>query len=131
MKLSMLSTILDVISLLSLPPYTFAQSSSLNQSTTCGPNCTQLAQAAIAFEISSHAHTTLDQFYNVPDNFSLSMKPGMLLRVEAHTDLVNYTVPSGLTMSRIMYTSQNLNGTVVPASAFVFWPYAPFPYSDA
>lgn len=58
------------------------------------------------------------------------MKPGTLLRVESHTDLGNYTVPSGLTMSRIMYTSQNLNGTVVPVSAFVLWPYVPFQYSD-
>jgi len=58
------------------------------------------------------------------------MKPGTLLRVETHTDLTKYTVPSGLTMSRIMYTSQNLNGTVVPASAYVLWPYAPFQYTD-
>jgi pimeloyl-ACP methyl ester carboxylesterase len=57
------------------------------------------------------------------------MEPGTLLRIESHTNLTNYTVPSGLTMSRIMYTSQSLNGTIVPVSAFVLWPYAPFEYA--
>ncbi|KAH7305174.1 putative secretory lipase [Rhexocercosporidium sp. MPI-PUGE-AT-0058] len=131
MKLLIPSTLLGSISLLSSLSYTLAQSSSLNQSTTCGVNCTLLVQAGSAFELSSHAQTPLDQFYNVPDNFSLSSKPGKLLRVEAHTDLINYTVPSGLTLSRIMYTSKDLNGTIVPATAFVLWPFAPFPYSDS
>jgi pimeloyl-ACP methyl ester carboxylesterase len=120
------------IALLLRLPYTFAQSSSppLNQSTTCNEQCQQLVQLGIAFEASSHAHTPLDEFYSIPDTFNPSMKPGTLLRVEIHTSLTNYTVPSGLTMSRIMYTSQNLNGTVVPASAYVLWPYTPFQYTD-
>lgn len=132
MKLSILPTHLGSIALLSLLPYTYAQSSSLpfGKSTTCDEQCQQLAQLGIAYERDSHAHTPLDEFYSIPDKFNPSMKPGTLLRVESHTNLANYTVPSGLTMSRIMYTSQNLNGTVVPASAFVLWPYAPFYYTD-
>ena len=123
------SSLLGSIVLLPALPYTLDQSSFLNQSTTCGVNYTLLAQAGSAFELSSHAHTPLDQFYNVQDNFSLSSKPGKLLRVEVYTNLTNYTVPSGLTMSHIMYTSKNLNGTIVPVNAFVLWPFAPFPYS--
>ena len=128
----MLPTHLGSIAFLSLLSYTFAQSSSLpfSQSTTCNKQCQQLAQLGIAFESGSHAHTPLDEFYSIPDKFNPSMEPGTLLRVETHTNLTNYTVPSGLTMSRIMYTSQNLNGTIVPASSFVLWPYAPFQYTD-
>lgn len=39
--------------------------------------------------------------------------------------MVNYSVPSGLTMSRIMHTAQDLNGTTTPASAYILWPYQP------
>jgi pimeloyl-ACP methyl ester carboxylesterase len=123
--------LLGSIAFVLLLPYTFAQTSSplLSQSTTCNETCQQLVQLGVAFEADSHAHTPLDEFYCIPDTFNPSMEPGTLLRVETHTNLTNYTVPSSLTMSRIMYTSQNLNGTVVPASAFVLWPYAPFQYT--
>jgi hypothetical protein len=121
MKLLILTTHLGSIALLSLLPDAYAQSSTLpfSQSTTCNEQCQQLAQLGIAFERDSHAHTPVDEFYSFPDQFNPAMKPGTLLRIETHTNLTNYTVPSGLTMSRIMYTLQNLNGTVVPASAFV------------
>jgi pimeloyl-ACP methyl ester carboxylesterase len=121
-----------LFALVALPQHIDAQnaSSPFPQSTTCGEQCQNKALLGIAFEDSQHAHTPLDDFYTIPTNFSPSMKPGVLLRVEAYTDIVNYTVPSSLTMSRIVYTSESLNGTVVPASAFVLWPYAPFDYSS-
>ncbi|KAJ0422514.1 Alpha/Beta hydrolase protein [Aspergillus carlsbadensis] len=97
-------------------------------STTCDKDCQGLVDMGIAFERASHAHESLDDFYAIPEDFDASMKPGTLLRVEEHTDITNYTVPGGLTMSRIMYTSESLNGTIVPVSAFVLWPYAPFEY---
>jgi pimeloyl-ACP methyl ester carboxylesterase len=120
------------VALLSVLPYVYAQNSSspFPNSSTCDERCQQLSVRAITFEESAHAHTPLDAFYSIPDSFNTSMKPGTLLRVEAHTNLVNYTVPSGLTMSRIMYTSLSLNGTVVPVSAYVLWPYAPFEYTS-
>jgi len=72
---------------------------------------------------------TIRHFLRFPDNFNTSMKLDTLLSVEAHTNLTNYAVPSRLTMSRIMYTSQSLNGTVVTGSAYVLWPYVPFEYT--
>jgi pimeloyl-ACP methyl ester carboxylesterase len=101
------------------------------QSTTCNETCQQLVQVGIDFEHSAHAHTPRDDFYSIPSKFNTSMKPGMLLYVEPHTDLANYTVPSGLSMSRIMYTSADINGTTVPVSAYVLWPYQPFQYSSS
>ncbi|KAL2848749.1 Alpha/Beta hydrolase protein [Aspergillus pseudodeflectus] len=97
-------------------------------STACDKDCQDFVDMGIAFERASFAHEGLDGFYTIPDDFDPSMEPGTLLRVEEHTDITNYTVPGGLTMSRIMYTSESLNGTVVPVSAFVLWPYAPFEY---
>ncbi|KAK5743817.1 hypothetical protein LTR17_002439 [Elasticomyces elasticus] len=128
MKLPVAHTHLRGIAFVLLVHNSFAQSSpaSLDQNTTCNEQCHQLVQLGTAFEAESFAHTPLDDFYTIPNTFNTSMEPGTRLRIEAHTDLTNYTVPSGLTMSRIMYTSQNLNGTVVPVSAFVLWPYAPF-----
>ena len=109
----------------------FAQENNtvFSQSTTCDAQCQQLALMGSTWESSQHAHTPRDTFYTVPDTFSPSSEPGTLLRVEMHTDLVNYTVPSGLTMSRIMFTSKDLNGTIVPVSAYVLWPYSAFELS--
>lgn len=82
--------------------------------------------SGVSWEQTQHAHTPADSFYAVPASFSQSSKPGTLLRVEQHTELANYTVPSSLTMSRILYTSLDLNGTVVPTSAYALWPYTAF-----
>lgn len=132
MKGSIPQRILSRIALLSLIASSHAQNISqlISKSTTCDAQCQQLVQLGITFEHSSHANQPLDDFYSIPASFNSSVKPGTLLRLEAHTNLTNYTVPGGLSMSRIIYASQNLNGTVVPASAFVLWPYTPFDYSN-
>ncbi|KAF2678352.1 alpha/beta-hydrolase [Lentithecium fluviatile CBS 122367] len=132
MKLSFAPTYLGGLALIAGTPCTVAQNSSLplSQSTTCDETCQQNVLRGATFEQDSHAHTPLDGFYSIPASFKPSMEPGTLLRVETHTNLTNYTVPGGLTMSRIMYTSQSLNGTLIPASAYVLWPYAPFEYTD-
>ncbi|KAL2835324.1 Alpha/Beta hydrolase protein [Aspergillus pseudoustus] len=104
--------------------------SAQNESSTCDEDCQSFLEMGLSFERSSYAHPGLDAFYTIPEEFHPSMKPGTLLRVEEHTDLTNYTVPGGLTMSRIMYTSESLNGTIVPVSAFILWPYTPFNYNE-
>lgn len=94
-------------------------------STTCTGICESLVVNSSTWEASQHASTDF-AFYEVPSNFSKDLPPGELLRVEYFTNLSTYTVPSGLSMSRIMYTTSDLNGTTLPASAYVLWPYAPF-----
>lgn len=91
----------------------------------CDATCQFLTNNGLAFEASQHA-TMNDSFYTVPSSFSSASKPGTVLYVEAVTNLTDYTVPSGLTMSRFIYTTTNLNGTSIPASAYVLWPYAPY-----
>ncbi|KAK0703072.1 hypothetical protein B0T26DRAFT_876224 [Lasiosphaeria miniovina] len=65
-------------------------------STTCNSNCQALAKTGIEYEISARAD---------------------LFKIEYATDLSNYLVPNSLTMSRIMYTTTDLNGTILPVSA--------------
>ena len=62
-------------------------------------------------------------FYSKVSNFKPGMAAGQILHLEEVTKLANYTVPMGLTMSRFVYTTEDINGTVFPASAYVLWPY--------
>jgi pimeloyl-ACP methyl ester carboxylesterase len=63
-----------------------------------------------------------DPFYNPPP-VNASTPPGALLRVEEYTNTSYYTIPPGIGISRILYTSSTFNGTTVPASAYVLWPW--------
>lgn len=100
-----------------------AQLLEFNESITCTADttCPGAATAGYAFETSQHAYPN-DPFYTVPSTFSEDLAPGLVLKLEEGTDLANYSVPSGLTLSRMLYTSSDLNGTVVPASAYILWP---------
>lgn len=71
--------------------------------------------------------TTQDEFYNlsVGSINAHPTKPGQVLKVEDITDITPFNLPAEVSMSRIIYTSVNLNGTLVPASGFILWPYAP------
>ncbi|KAH7141031.1 Alpha/Beta hydrolase protein [Dactylonectria macrodidyma] len=68
-----------------------------------------------------------DEFYTLPPlvNDTGPLKPGQLLKVQAFTDPTAYAIPADTALSRIMYTTTNFNGTVVPTSGFILWPYAP------
>lgn len=93
-----------------------------NLTSTCDAFCQSLAQTAVAFEHSQFADPDRT-FYKVPSNFSRNLPPGTILAVEYATNLSNYVVPSSLSMSRIIYTSTDLNGTIQPTSAYILWPY--------
>lgn len=97
----------------------------INSSTTCSGDCQTLVLNAASFEAEQHASPSVDNssFYKVPSNFSTDLPPGTVLHVEQATNLSNYTVPSSLTMSRIIYTTVDLNGRILPTSAYILWPY--------
>ncbi|KAI1261875.1 secretory lipase [Xylariaceae sp. FL1019] len=79
---------------------------------------------ALEFERSNWAgsSTRLDPFYqDVPSHDGLPA--GSVLKVESVTNGSLYTLPPGVSLSRFLFTTETLNGTVVPASAFVLWPY--------
>ena len=80
------------------------------------------------FEYSQYAggSTLEDQFYDLSDiNNDTIPDPGTLLRVEDFTDITNYSLASELALSRILYVSKDINGSSVPASAAILWPFSP------
>lgn len=93
------------------------------------PSPEDLAQLGLQFETSQHASPDL-AWYNTPANFSDSLQPGVPLKIEYATDLTNYTVPGGLSMSRIIYTTLDTHNRVLPASAYILWPYHALPAND-
>ncbi|KAH6876552.1 Alpha/Beta hydrolase protein [Thelonectria olida] len=97
--------------------------------TTCDELCQQKALSGSKW-ISEQQSDPDFGFYKVPSKFSSHLSPGLVLTVEDATNLTNYVVPSGLTMSRLIYTTEDLNGTVLPASAYVLWPYSPLSSSS-
>ena len=68
-----------------------------------------------------------DPFYTAPANSS-DAAAGTLLKVEKETNTSLYTLPPSLSLSRFMYQSKTSNGTAVPVSAFILWPYAARPH---
>lgn len=94
------------------------------QATTPTPE--QLAAFGLQWETSQHASPDYS-WYETPANFSDSLQPGVLLKMEYATNLTNYTVPGGLSMSRIIYTTLDAHDRVLPASAYILWPYHALP----
>jgi pimeloyl-ACP methyl ester carboxylesterase len=68
-----------------------------------------------------------DDFYTLPPlkKPSRTLSPGQVLKVQAVTDSNEFSTPPGTVLSRIMYTTTDFNGTVIPATGFILWPYLP------
>ena len=89
------------------------------------------ANIALEFEKSNQAKGPVaeDDFYRVPVSAS-SARPGSLLKVEIDANTTLYTIPPNTALSRIMFMSRDLNGSAVPASAYVLWPFHPREVGD-
>ncbi|KAI4140988.1 MAG: hypothetical protein L6R39_005557 [Caloplaca ligustica] len=83
------------------------------------------------FELSYRARPSVseDPFYTVPPD-TREASPGTLLKVERETNTSLYTLASNLSLSRFMYQSKTSNGTAVPVSAYVLWPYMARDYGN-
>ncbi|OAL48981.1 alpha/beta-hydrolase [Pyrenochaeta sp. DS3sAY3a] len=93
----------------------------------CDASCQAAAQQAIQIEASSWVsqNVSADEFYSTPVNISKT-KPGDLLRWEdlsRQTVNTNYTIPAGMSLSRFLYVTEDINRKPIPASAFVLLPY--------
>ncbi|KAI2617102.1 putative secretory lipase [Hypoxylon sp. NC1633] len=69
-----------------------------------------------------------DSFYELPQLPSTSyaaLRPGTLLKLQEVTNMTSFVIPPNTALSRILYVTTNHNGTVIPASAFVLWPFSP------
>ena len=88
-------------------------------------------QVALNFERSNWAGGSVSEldFYRVPSNSSQAVA-GTILKIEANVNTSAFTLPPNTAISRIMYQTETLNGTLVPASAYILWPYLPRETSD-
>ncbi|KAL8668859.1 MAG: hypothetical protein Q9168_006530 [Polycauliona sp. 1 TL-2023] len=81
--------------------------------------------AALEYEKSLRVSSSVvdDPFYQCPSDSS-EAPPGTLLKVQKEIDTKPYQLPGGIAMSKILYQSKNLNGSPVPVSCLILWPYA-------
>ena len=77
--------------------------------------------------------STLEDPFYIPPRLAANVvpPPGTILKIEDFTQTVNYTLPPNLALSRFLYVSRNVNGTSVPASAYILWPFAPNDFNHA
>ena len=83
------------------------------------------------FEKSNRARPSVstDPFYTVPENTE-NAPPGTLLKLEKQTDTSLYTLPPNISLSRLLYQSQTSDGSPVPVSACILWPYVARSYPN-
>ncbi|KAK9233913.1 Alpha/Beta hydrolase protein [Lipomyces kononenkoae] len=66
-----------------------------------------------------------DSFYKLDNGTSLAPPhcPGQVLKVQNITNPAAWNIPAKTALSRFIYTTTNANGTLIPASAYVLWPW--------
>ena len=67
-------------------------------------------------------------FYRAPPG-TADLPPGTLLS-QQDVNTSTYTLAPELALSRFLYQTTDYNGTVVPASAYVLWPYSPREFAN-
>lgn len=105
----------------------FTQAQSILQHYFLSNASKQALQTAVDFERTNWAgakSVKTDPFYQLPHNASTDLPAGSILKHEA-VNASDYTIASELALCRILYTTKNVNGTVIPASGSVLWPYMP------
>lgn len=99
-----------------------------NQSEQAGTTSGLAASTIVAleFERSNWANGSVDdeEFYRVPPG-TADAPAGTLLKVQEDANTSAYTLPPDTALSRILFQTENLNGSTVPASAYILWPYLP------
>ena len=66
-----------------------------------------------------------DPFYSIEGSDFASAAPGKLLKIERAINTWKHALPPATTMSRFVFQSKSLNGSLVPVSAYVLWPSSP------
>lgn len=100
----------------------FNISSEVAESYGCNEKCQQVLSITNAADIETLGTAFNFDFYATAGNFSTS-KPGDLLKLSA-IDSSHLNVPSGMTSFRFQYTSRDLDGSPVPSTGFIAFPFA-------
>ena len=105
----------------------------VSQQKSAGINATLANNLAVSlnFERSNFAHGpgSSDAFYHVPPG-SATAAPGTLLKLQLDANTTAYTLPPNTAISRFIFQSESINGSKVPVSAYILWPYLPRTQTD-
>ncbi|KAH8705785.1 Alpha/Beta hydrolase protein [Talaromyces proteolyticus] len=88
----------------------------------CNETCQKVLSLTNAADLKTLGTAFDFDFYATADNFSASV-PGDLLKLGA-INSSNLDVPAGMTTFRFQYTSRDLDGSPVPSTGFIAFPYA-------
>ncbi|SCO82730.1 uncharacterized protein FRV6_06943 [Fusarium oxysporum] len=100
----------------------FNISSEVAQSYGCKETCQQVLAITNAGDLENLGTAFDFDFYATAGNFSTS-KPGDLLKLAA-IDSSHLNVPAGMTSFQFRYTSRDLDGSPVPSTGFIAFPFA-------
>ena len=109
---------------------TFNSTATISVAAANAANLTALdrhnAVVALEFQQTNYATGSVgtDEFYTVPTNSSTAL-PGDILKIEFNATAKAFSLPPTTAISRILYMTASYNGTAVPASAYILWPYLP------
>ena len=140
-RLAVISTIfLDILALFSqaraqAPLHTqcndFNSTAAINLTDGVDRTVANNVAVALNFERSNWATGSVNQdpFYDVPSNAS-NATAGSLLKLQAHTNTSLFTLPPTTALSRFLFQTKDTNGSALPASAYILWPYSPRRLAD-
>ncbi|KAF7956496.1 hypothetical protein EAE96_003834 [Botrytis aclada] len=92
------------------------------QSYGCNASCQAILSESSAADLKTMGTEFDFDFYSTADNFS-SSAPGDLLKLQP-VDGSMLTIPDGIAAFRFQYTSKDLDGSIVPSSGFIAFPFA-------
>ncbi|KAK3676799.1 hypothetical protein LTR78_003576 [Recurvomyces mirabilis] len=116
-------------------PTPYVQSTAWNSSFKFSPEQIELGQlwpelaenleTILNFDRSQLAHggPSQDSFYKLDHLATIPNRPGEVLKVEYVTNPEVWNIPAKTALSWFVYTTTNVNGTLIPASAYVLWPF--------
>ncbi|OAA63866.1 hypothetical protein ISF_04575 [Cordyceps fumosorosea ARSEF 2679] len=90
----------------------------------CGDECQSAVSQALPSDMLSVGLDFDHAFYATAPNFTTRLPPGEVLKFETLDANDKLLVSSGTSLFRLQYTSRDLDGSVVPATAFVALPQA-------
>ncbi|KAH7142660.1 Alpha/Beta hydrolase protein [Dactylonectria estremocensis] len=88
----------------------------------CNETCQEVLAITNAADLGTLGTAFDFDFYATADNFSTST-PGDLLKIAA-INSSHLDVPAGMTTFRFQYTSRDLDGSPVPSTGFIAFPFA-------
>ncbi|KAF9631079.1 Lipase secreted [Lasiodiplodia theobromae] len=122
MRASILSFFLAAAPALCTPAANFDVTKETAASYQCGDDCYSILQSTMADDRAVVGTDFDNDFYTVASNFSTA-QPGDLLKLKP-VDPETLTVISGVSVYRIQYVSEDLNGSHVPVTGYIALPYS-------